>query len=238
MAGRFPYTWSTVRLINKCHCEPHPSLTPNLSLILIPSSMSAKSPSPPSSPRVPGSPRTSSSRLSLYSISQAFIRMKRIRDHKQIESSSGQQPITHPSLVGAVHLYKEPINRGDQFICVHGVDLPKLLRASRLSLLNQAKAMGANVLVDEKYAVAQHSPPILIRDFFSQVEHNHFSPEGHHERSVQSSGEIPLATTTFQRFSLTHHRSSILQAPPSRISVTPADPLPWIKPRPGASQGS
>lgn len=118
--------------------------------------MSTKSPSPPPSPRA------STARLSLYNISQALIRIKRIRSHKQIVSSSGPKPVTHTSLYGAVSPYKVPMSRDDEFTCASGVDVPKLLRACRTSLLEQARTIGANVLVDEQWHVTIIPPKNLV----------------------------------------------------------------------------
>ncbi|KAF9788310.1 hypothetical protein BJ322DRAFT_622596 [Thelephora terrestris] len=111
--------------------------------------MSTRSPSSP-----PPSPRISTARLSLYNISQALIRIRRLRHGKPISSSSGPAPITHPSLPGAMSATKIPMNRDDEFICASGVDVPKLLRACRSTLLEQARKIGANVLVDEHWNVS------------------------------------------------------------------------------------
>lgn len=120
-----------------------------------PSAMSTKSTSPPPSPR------TSTSRLSLYNITQAIIRVKRVRHDRQIISTSGPEPITHPSLINAVSTHKVAVRREDQFICASGVDVPKLLRACRSTLLDQAGTLGANVLVDEQYVMASRLSPLL-----------------------------------------------------------------------------
>ena len=39
----------------------------------------------------------------------------------------------------------------EEFVCLDGVDVEKLLRASRLALLDHASPLGVNVLVDEQY---------------------------------------------------------------------------------------
>ncbi|KAF9652626.1 hypothetical protein BDM02DRAFT_3266326 [Thelephora ganbajun] len=120
-------------------------------LTTIPFLMPARSASPASPPP---SPRISSSRLSLYNISQAFIRIRRLRQRGQIVSTSGPEPITHPCLFDAVSRRKVSVSRGDQFVCVSAVDVPKLLRACRLALLDQARTIGANVLVEEQWCVS------------------------------------------------------------------------------------
>ena len=124
----------------------------------IPFAMSANSASPPSSPR------TSTSRLSLYNISNALIRIRRVRQDRQIVSTSGPEPITHPSLSNVVSTHKVSIRREDQFVCVSAVDVPKLLRACRSTLLDQARTIGANVLVEERCVMAWHLSPSFAYD--------------------------------------------------------------------------
>lgn len=131
--------------------------------------MSAKSPSPPPSPRL------STVRLTLYNISQAFIRMRRFRNGRRIVSSSGSAPITHPSLSGAISVVKVPVSREDEFVCASGVDVPKLLRACRSTLLDQARAFGANVLVEEQYVAALHFYMIRAQAHFHRW-HTSISP--------------------------------------------------------------
>jgi len=102
----------------------------------------------------PPSPRTSPSRLSLHNISSAFIRIRRVRGDRQIVSTSGPEPITHPSLDDAVSTHKVSVRRQDQFVCASAVDVPKLLRACRSTLLDQARTIGANVLVEEQWCTS------------------------------------------------------------------------------------
>jgi len=128
---------------------------------------STKSPSPPPSPRM------SSSRLSLYNISQALIRIRRVRNNKPIVSSSGPEPITHPSLSDAVSTTKVPMSRDDEFVCASGVDVPKLLRACRSTLLDQARIIGANVLVDEQWCTTITPPKNPVDDPYKvQVQYS------------------------------------------------------------------
>jgi len=110
--------------------------------------MSIKSTSPPPSPR------TSSSRLTLQNITHAFIRIRRVREDRQIVSTSGPEPITHSCLNNAVSTHKVSVSREDQFVCASAVDVPKLLRACRSTLLDQARTIGANVLVEEQWCTS------------------------------------------------------------------------------------
>jgi len=100
------------------------------------------------------SPRTPPPRLSLQNISSVFIRIRRVREDRQIVSTSGPEPITHPSLNNAVSTHKVSISREDQFVCAAAVDVPKLLRACRSTLLEQARTIGANVLVEEQWCTS------------------------------------------------------------------------------------
>lgn len=122
--------------------------------------MSAKYPSPPSSPRI------STSRLSLYTITQTFTWMQRIRKAKLIVSSSGPEPITHPALSGAIVLQKAPVHHVDEFTCKSAVDVPRLLRVCRSDLLKLAELVNANTLVDEQYIVTRYSPILAYDNFY------------------------------------------------------------------------
>jgi len=46
----------------------------------------------------------------------------------------------------------------DQFICLGAVDLPKLLRACRATLYDNAQNLGANVLIDEHWSATIYGP--------------------------------------------------------------------------------
>jgi len=129
--------------------------------------MSINSASPPSSPR------TSPSRLSLQNISSAFIRIRRVRGGRQIVSTSGPEPITHPCLKNVVSTHKVSVSREDQFVCLSAVDVPKLLRACRSTLLDQARTIGANVLVEEQYVMTRRLPQsslmIILRRWCTSI---------------------------------------------------------------------
>lgn len=129
--------------------------------------MSIRSASPPPSPR------TSPSRLSLQNISSAFIRIRRFRGDRQIVSTSGPEPITHPCLNNAVSTHKVSVSREDQFVCASAVDVPKLLRACRSTLLDQARTIGANVLVEEQYVITRRLPQsslmIIPRRWYTSI---------------------------------------------------------------------
>jgi len=64
-------------------------------------------------------------------------------------------PQTHPSLTedGVTCEARALIEHRDQFVCAGAVDMAKLLRGSRSSLVEKAMTLGANVLVDEQYVL-------------------------------------------------------------------------------------
>lgn len=180
--------------------------------------MSANSASPPPSPR------TSSSRLSLYNISSAFIRIRRVRQDREIVSTSGPEPITHPSLSNAVSTHKVSVRREDQFVCASGVDVPKLLRACRSTLLDQAGAIGANVLVDEQYVTAWRLSPILSYDHSSDGPPLS-SPQRIAPMVLTKSRLVPGSIRDLSTCSANNPtRSSTLQTRLSRTDVTPGNP--------------
>lgn len=70
-----------------------------------------------------------------------------------IYSTSGLHPRTHAELAPATCSQKKvPIEIKEKFVTEGGVDVTKLLRASRASLLKTAKDAGANALVDEQWS--------------------------------------------------------------------------------------
>jgi len=114
--------------------------------------------SPPPSPLSTrfSSPARGSMPLKVADVANIFVKMRRGSPrHKQqhIQSSSGE-PYTHPSLAapGAVSECKVPLVQKDLFVCRDAVDVVKLLRLARASLYEQAEALGANVLVAERWS--------------------------------------------------------------------------------------
>lgn len=112
--------------------------------------------SPPPSPLQPrfsfhGSPQKAMSHIRLPDVANIFIKMRRVqsRARQVIESSSGEQPKSHPGLELTCER-KVPLGEEGRFVCKDGVDVTKLLRAVRSSLYEKAEAIGANVLVDEQ----------------------------------------------------------------------------------------
>ncbi|KAI0631134.1 hypothetical protein C8Q77DRAFT_1061853 [Trametes polyzona] len=92
--------------------------------------------------------------LSVSNVANIFVRMRRHRSKSKthhIESSSGDEPQTHPTLQGAVSAEKIHLEQDETFVCRDGVDATKLLRAVRGALYQKAQTYGANVLADEQW---------------------------------------------------------------------------------------
>ncbi|KAF8553318.1 hypothetical protein OG21DRAFT_1510347 [Imleria badia] len=89
--------------------------------------------------------------LTVSTVANAFIKFKRAR-HDALDFASGI-PITHPSLCGEERMCNRrvPLEHGDRYVCTGAVDVTKLLRGSRASLLDKAVLLGANVLVEESW---------------------------------------------------------------------------------------
>jgi len=64
------------------------------------------------------------------------------------------------------------LSRRDEFTCESGVDVSKLLRACRSTLLEKARTYGANVLVDEEWEISI-SPPKNPKDGHYKVQINY-----------------------------------------------------------------
>ncbi|KAG6377616.1 hypothetical protein JVT61DRAFT_15434 [Boletus reticuloceps] len=89
--------------------------------------------------------------LTVSTVANAFIKFRRAR-HDALDFASGL-PITHPTLCGedATCRRRVPLEHADRYVCKGAVDVTKLLRGSRASLLEKAVLIGANVLVEERY---------------------------------------------------------------------------------------
>ncbi|CDO70370.1 hypothetical protein BN946_scf184999.g10 [Trametes cinnabarina] len=100
--------------------------------------------------------------LSVSNVANLFVKMRRHRAKAKahhIESSSGDEPQTHPSLEGAASVERIPLEKNETFVCRDGVDATKLLRAVRGALYEKAQTFGANVLVDERYVAFSPARP-------------------------------------------------------------------------------
>lgn len=96
-------------------------------------------------------------RLSVGGIANMFIKLRHLeRQSKKpytIACSSGAEPLTHPHVqAGRQADAKAPLVHKDTYICAGngGVDVVRLLRATRTALIEEASRLGANALVDER----------------------------------------------------------------------------------------
>ncbi|KAJ7108558.1 hypothetical protein C8R44DRAFT_636374 [Mycena epipterygia] len=117
-------------------------------------SHSGDAPPPPAATAPPESP-SKRTPLGIANVANIFIKMRRASDQVKpwhIESSSGEDPQSHPGVLEAVTSPKREILRHtDVFICDGAVNVAQLLRATRNTLMEDAEVMGANVLVDEQW---------------------------------------------------------------------------------------
>lgn len=117
--------------------------------------------SPPNSPLAPGvepQPRTPtrSTPLRLPDVVNLIVKLRRSSSKAKekeypVESSSGE-PATHFVLTGEgviTSARKVPLQDQRRLLCRGGVDVKRLLRTMRASLLEEAQLIGADVLVDE-----------------------------------------------------------------------------------------
>ncbi|EJC98228.1 uncharacterized protein FOMMEDRAFT_97148 [Fomitiporia mediterranea MF3/22] len=99
--------------------------------------------------------------LTFPHVAKIFVKLRRVQKKVKahhIDSSSGDEPQTHSSLLNAHGGLVPEVMRKlarleiqEEFVCLDGVDVEKLLRASRLALLEHASPLLANVLVDEQW---------------------------------------------------------------------------------------
>jgi len=98
--------------------------------------------------------------LTISTVTNAFVKLRRSTSRAETIDSTSGEPQTHHSLQGhgAISIRKVPLVHTDLFSCRDAVDVPKLLRGSRASLLERAEFMGANVLVDESWECSIRVP--------------------------------------------------------------------------------
>ncbi|KAL4079555.1 hypothetical protein J3A83DRAFT_4210618 [Scleroderma citrinum] len=101
--------------------------------------------------------------LTLSSMASVFIKLQRVKERSKLDSldfCSGE-PQTHPSLCGeGATARRVSLVHSDLFICKGAVDVLKLLRASRASLLEKAEYIGANVLLEESWGCTIRMPKV------------------------------------------------------------------------------
>ncbi|KAJ7634809.1 hypothetical protein FB45DRAFT_744126 [Roridomyces roridus] len=105
----------------------------------------------------PASPTRRQTPLGIANVANIFIKMRRASSEQaakpwHIDSCSGEEPQTHAGIVeAATSPTREPLRQTDTYICEGGVNVAQLLRATRNALMDEAEAMGATVLVDERW---------------------------------------------------------------------------------------
>ncbi len=106
--------------------------------------------------------------LTFPGVASMFVKMRRASSQAKvnaqgkpnhIESCSGLEPVTDPSLSGenATLSRKLPMTQTDVYTCIGGVNILVLLRATRSALMERAETLGANVLVEESCVITPSS---------------------------------------------------------------------------------
>ncbi|KAL5522436.1 hypothetical protein ACEPAG_8452 [Sanghuangporus baumii] len=105
-------------------------------------------------------------KLTFPHVAKLFVKLRRMQKKAKAhhtDSSSGNNPITHPSLlndIGELDITKKRarLEIQEDYVCADGVDVAKLLRASRAVLLERASPLHANVLIDELWTCSICGP--------------------------------------------------------------------------------
>jgi len=105
-------------------------------------------------PTSPSSSSSSRKTLGVSGVANIFSRIRhtqsQVKDH-HIESSSGTSQ-SHPGVVPEPESSKVgPFENTDTFVCIGGVNVIPLLRATRTVVVEVAQSWGANALVDEQW---------------------------------------------------------------------------------------
>ncbi|KAF8889648.1 hypothetical protein BD779DRAFT_1611012 [Infundibulicybe gibba] len=122
-----------------------------------------------------------------------------------IESLSGPAPQSHPGVAEAASPKRASLTITDVFVCVGGVNIATLLRASRGSLIEQAEAMGANALVDELWKCTISSPKQRSNGTFRvQIRYTaqatrSTAPDPHKPVALSSARGVPGLMTILRR---------------------------------------
>ncbi|KAH8106509.1 hypothetical protein DFH11DRAFT_1518148 [Phellopilus nigrolimitatus] len=106
---------------------------------------------------------TTTRSLSFPHVANIFVKLRRVQKKVKahhIDSTSGAEPVTHASLDADADSLKKRARLDVQnvFMCADAVDVPKLLRASRASLLDRASLFQANTLVEEQWSCSICGP--------------------------------------------------------------------------------
>ncbi|KAL5496002.1 hypothetical protein ACEPAH_3095 [Sanghuangporus vaninii] len=104
--------------------------------------------------------------LTFPHVAKLFVKLRRMQKKAKahhIDSNSGNIPITHPSLlsdIGEPDITKKRarLEIQEDYVCADGIDVAKLLRASRAVLLERASPLHANVLIDELWTSSIYGP--------------------------------------------------------------------------------
>jgi len=170
---------------------------------------------PPSAPAI--THRTSSrTKLTFPGIANLFVGLKRAQSRASINaakagivhSDSGEAPITHAALEtdGGVSPRQVPIEQEDVFVCAGGVDTVKLVRLVRETVLQSAVAIGANVLVNERWSCDIHEPKRGDGNYRAHIRYTASAarsskPDPRKPVALENAKSVPGLMTVVQRHS-------------------------------------
>ncbi|KAF7351240.1 hypothetical protein MSAN_01555500 [Mycena sanguinolenta] len=208
--------------MNLFHRNPEDSKTPSNSPPSSPSKRKllfrshsrggSESGSPSKSSARPSAPESPPKRtpLGIANVANIFIRMRRASDQvkpRHIESSSGEDPQSHPDvLAGVTSTARKPLSHTDIFICDGAVNAGQLLRFTRRSLMEVAELIGANALVDEKWdcTILRPKPGRTNRTFKVRISYTASAalserPDPHRPVALDKANSVPGLMTVVKR---------------------------------------
>ncbi|KAL0565732.1 hypothetical protein V5O48_016286 [Marasmius crinis-equi] len=124
---------------------------------------------------------------------------------RKIESISGDSPVSHPGLCDSLTCsQKASIQHRDTFTCAGGVNMVRLLGATRQTLLERAEEAGANCLVDEKWKCTIIAPRRLRGAYKVQILYSAYAAKSsecdpHKPVALESAKGVPGLMTILER---------------------------------------
>jgi hypothetical protein len=142
-------------------------------------------------------------------VANLFIRIRRFEDavlNNNQEVMSSGEPQTHPGLAEACKNQEQAtVELTDNFVCVGGVNVTTLLRATRMSLLEHVEPLGANALLNEQWEckIAKpkptHKGPYKVRVHYSACAAKSPMADPHRPVNLDKAKNVPGLMTIIRR---------------------------------------
>ncbi|KAF8802230.1 hypothetical protein BYT27DRAFT_7113345 [Phlegmacium glaucopus] len=117
-------------------------------------------------------------RLSIAGVTSLFVKIRRLEEKAvsadDLELTSGD-PKTHPNVAeSAKDQGKILVEQTDLFVCAGGVNLPTLLRITRIALMEHVeRQLGANSVVNERWeCTISGQKPVHARTYKVQIRYS------------------------------------------------------------------